>query len=171
MRYRLFTLLLLVALLGAMAAMFRAYSWFGLTLLQPHAAAVFAVRRLLLQGQRNWGIALATSYLSLWAATATFGTAATHARLERLILAERWSYDVDHGPFVRLDHDPMVSESLPQSKPPWYYLARGFSPCPCIVTIEYGSLSAPTNGRGGQAYYFWFFSEPRWFREDFYWLS
>src|SRR6187401_814697 len=106
MRYRLSTLLLLVAVLGVMAAMFRAYSWFGLILLLPHAAAVMFVRRLILKNQRNGAIVFVTSYFSLWTATATFGTAATHARLERLILAERWSYDIDHGPFRRLDRDP-----------------------------------------------------------------
>jgi hypothetical protein len=68
-------------------------------------------------------------------------------------------------------YDPMMNDSKPDAQIPWYFVGQGSSPCPFVVAVDYGYMSAPTSGGGGKAYVVWLFGYQRIVWEHFHWSS
>ncbi len=171
MRFSLLTLLTLVTLLAACFAMFMAHGWFGIVLLLPHLAIIASV--VLLVHNRRWTIAATCplAYLGLWVLTALAGVQAVSDDVRSRLTGMRNIHPVDHGPLKPLTYDPMLDDRVSDVRPPWHFVGNEAVPCPFIVTVDYGWMSAPTSGSGGKAYCLWFFGYKLWIKDRSLWLS
>jgi hypothetical protein len=153
--------------------MYREYGLFASVLLLPHMIIGVILRRLAnRQSWRHFAVVAAT-YLMLWFLTYVWGGRQVHAILEMRILDSGSSVFYErHGPFRRLKSS-RIDEYSPNwnEKPPWYYIAHASSPCPFIVTTDYGAMEAPTVGWGAKAYFVWCFGLTYRLRDQFHWAS
>jgi hypothetical protein len=171
MRYSLFLLLALVTLLAACFAMYVPHGLFGVVLLLPHAVIVGLIARFFRRAR--WLLALtgAVAYVVLWISTWVFGIAPSREHVIVTLSQTGQRYPDNFSSFARLDYDPIRSSSADYVEPPWKFFGNESSPCPFVVTVDYGIMVAPMFGGGGKVYVVWFFGYTWEVKTLFYWSS
>ena len=173
MRYSLASLLTAITLFAAGLGMYVPYGWLGILLLAPHLLTLFGVWWFVKRGK--WLIAgiVFSLYATSWSATAFFGIPQVHEDVRSQI----WSGIHNHrfGELKEVDHDPIL-ESVrfnvaSKIKPPWYFVGNGFSPCPFVLTVDYGINRGGLNGEGYRLFHFWCFGFRKVFSGQFLWSS
>ena len=60
---------------------------------------------------------------------------------------------------------------MPDVEEPWHFVGDAFSPCPFIVTVDYGVMAAPLLGGGGRVYAVWLFGYKQMVHDQLIWSS
>ncbi|MDX1946596.1 MAG: hypothetical protein SFU86_14435 [Pirellulaceae bacterium] len=173
MRYSLASLLVTIAVLAAGLGVYVPYGWLGVLLLVPHLLTLFGFWWLV--KRRKWRIAgtIFFLYTTSWTATAYFGI----PQVREDVRSQIWSRENNHrfGELKQVGHEPMMKwiddGNSPRVKPPWSFVGNGWSPCPFVVTMDYGTFRGLTDGEGYKRLYVWCFGYRWHWYSKMLWLS
>jgi hypothetical protein len=149
MRY---SLRILLGIVAAIAVALGAIKSLGIALLVPHAIVVSCLVWLVRRAQWRYTAWTIAVYLGAWLVTASVGVPIVREQVRTRLLAV---HPRELGGLRHLDYDPMVDETRNWIAPPWIFVGNATAPCPFVVTVDYGMLSAPLLGDGGRAYFIW----------------
>jgi hypothetical protein len=130
----------------------------GILLLFPPVICYAAFGYLKKHDRTKAGWIVVSSYLIVWALTATFGPNSTRIRFTQRI-RDKTSRDITEIYVRKLPDRPTDLEF--EEEPPWHYIRILSTPCPLIVVADYGMMGKyPTgfkSGYGGRAWFLWLF--------------
>ena len=163
-RYSLRFLFAVVTIVAALLAFTQMHGLFGIVLLAPHVG-IFVLTKTLWLRRRVAAHAVLIVYLASWLATYQFGT----SQIRNHVLS-----GAKHSDGMKiLDYDPVLDRSPTHEEPPppWLFVGNRSTPCPFVVSIEYGSQLAHLLGSGHHTYVFWIFGYEHAFHDRVTWNS